>query len=448
MFILLYLFSTIWENPILIEAQSVMAIFMLITTLIVFPKRGLLLPILLITISIIIVVFTSSSPIALWIGLREMNAIITLVILIGLVSWIISHRPYVKALMLLGEKRITTPTRFYSLVTSLTHFISSFMTVGGIPFSYQMFQNMKKPHVSQLPWDFTLSTAVIRGFSLTVLWTAVHPAFAYVVGGTNAPLFSTLFKGLGLALIGMALSIAIYRLQMNRKEVVVEVIPDLTIRSEEPLNGLVGKFLFWVSLLMGGIFITNYSLQLDILLAVPLVIVVVTTLYFISYRALPQYKKLWIRFITVDFGKKKREIFLMLSAGILVGTLKETGYGHELFLYFLTIIEWLNLNILIGLTLVVILLGFCGFPPIPAMVLLSGILVDIPGGYTPELVALSLLLGVSVTLFVAPVTVPLLLLSSLNGRSLSEIGFRWNILFGVIFLVIGLVYIQLLVVFS
>ncbi|WP_456276862.1 hypothetical protein [Bacillus sp. AK128] len=104
-FILLYLLSTIWEHPFIMVLQSIMALLMLVTTLIVFPKRSLLLPILLITISIIIVAFTGSSPIALWIGLREMNAIITLVILIGLVSWMINHRPYVKALMLLGAKR-------------------------------------------------------------------------------------------------------------------------------------------------------------------------------------------------------------------------------------------------------------------------------------------------------------------------------------------------------
>ncbi|WP_456276863.1 hypothetical protein [Bacillus sp. AK128] len=289
-----------------------------------------------------------------------------------------------------------------------------------------------------------MSTAVIRGFSLTVLWTAVHPAFAYVVGGTNAPLFPTMLKGLGLALIGMLLSIFIYRIQMKQNGVTSELIPDLTLSSDEQLKGLVWKFLFWVSLLMGGIFLTNQWLQLDILLAVPLVIVVVSALYFLSHRALSEYKQLWVSFVTVDFGKKKREIFLMLSAGILVGTLKETGYGYELFLYFLTMIEWLNLNILIGLTLIVILLGFCGFPPIPAMVLLSGILVDIPGGYTPDIVALSLLLGVSVTLFVAPVTVPLLLLSSLNGRGLSENGFKPNILFGAVFLVIGVLYIQII----
>ncbi|WP_246942940.1 hypothetical protein [Bacillus pinisoli] len=442
LFILLYLLSTIWEQPWLQEVQSYMAVFMLVTTFIVYPKKELILPLLLISLSIFIVWMTASSPIALWKGLREMNAIVTLVVLIGMVSWMISHRPYVKALMMIGKKRMTTPVRFYTLIASLSHIISSFMTVGGVPFTYQMFKHSKRPSVSSLPWDFTLSTAVIRGFSLTVLWTAVHPAFAYVIAGTDAPLFPTMIKGLGLALIGISLSIYIYRLQLGKKNVLVDVIPDLTIDASENLNGLVSKFLFWVSLLMGGIFIATQWLMIDILLAVPLVIVVVTTCYFISNKAMKDYKQLWFQFITTDLSKKKREIFLMLSAGILVGTLKETGFGQELFGQFLLIVDWLNLNILIGLTLIVILLGFCGFPPIPAMVLLSGILVEIPGGYSTDIVALSLLLGVSVTLYVAPVTVPLLLLSSMNGRSLTENGFKWNILFGVVFLIIGVLYVQ------
>jgi hypothetical protein len=206
--------------------------------------------------------------------------------------------------------------------------------------------------------------------------------------------------------------------------------------------------MFWISLLMGGIFTTNQVLQLDILLSVPIVIVVVTTLYFVSNQSTSEYRQLWVQLITVDLGMKKKEILLILSAGLIVGTLKETGYGFILFNYFLTAVEWLNINILLSLTLVVILLGFCGFPPIPAMILLSGILVNVPGGYPPELVALSLLLGVSVTLVIAPVTVPLLLISSLNGRSLSENGFSSNIFFAVSLLTVGLLYIQLLTVLS
>jgi hypothetical protein len=198
---------------------------------------------------------------------------------------------------------------------------------------------------------------------------------------------------------------------------------------------------------MGGVLLTNQLLQLDVLLAVPVVIVIVTTLYFVSNRSVSQYKQLWVRLVSVDLGKKKKEMLLILSAGLLVGTLKETGYGEVLFSYFLTAVDWLNINILIGLTFVVILLGFCGFPPIPAMVLLSGVLVNIPGGYSPDLVALSLLLGVSVTLVIAPVTVPLLLISGQNGRSLAENGFRWNILFALPLLIIGLLYIQFLTLF-
>lgn len=444
-FFLLYLLSTIWQETLILEFISGTGLLVLFSVFIVVPKRDLFLPLLLIFVSMMIVGFTSSSPYVLWIGIREMRAVTTLVLLIGIVSWIINYRPYVKALMLLGRNNITTPSRFFSLIAVITHFISSFMTVGGVPFAYQMFGNLQKSPVSKLAYDFTVSTAIIRGFSLTVLWTAVHPAFAYAIAGTHAELFPTMMKGLGLVCIGFLLSIFIYHLQIGGKGVTVEVIPDLDAKTEEEQHlGLEKEFLFWVILLMGGIFITNQWLQMDILLAVPLVIVMVTTLYFISKRAMKQYIQLWHRFFTVDIGNKKKEVFLMLSAGILVGTLKETGAGQTLFTYFLTILEWMNINILIGLTFVVILLGICGFPPIPAMVLLSGIMGHFPGSYSSELVALSLLLGVSVKVFTAPVTVPLLLLSSMNGRTVAENGVRWNFLFGVALLTVGLLYIQVL----
>ncbi len=386
LFILLYFLSTIWQEPIIFELISAMGLVMLVSIFIVFPKRGLILPIVLIMLSITIVWTTSSSPVVLWKGLREMSAIVSLIILVSLVSWIIGHRPYVKALMNRGKQKITTPTRFFSLVASLSHLISSFMTVGGIAFVYQMFRDTKKQSVSQESWDYTLSTAIMRGFTLTVLWTAVHPAFAYGIAGTNAPLLPTVIKGLGLACIGILISIIIYQIQMKRRHISVDVIPDLSVRSEDQLEGLVWKFLFWVSLLMVGILISSQWLHLDILLAVPVVIVIVTTLYFISNKSMSEYKQLWVRLVTVDLGKKKKEMFLILSAGLLVGALKETGYGQILFGYFLSAVDLLNMNILIGLTFVVILLGFCGFSPIPAMVLLSGILVDIPGGYSPDLI--------------------------------------------------------------
>ncbi|GAE37401.1 hypothetical protein [Halalkalibacter akibai] len=447
LFILAYFISTIWTEVIFLHAMSAAGFIMLISILIVMPKRVLVLPILLISLSIAIVWLTSSPLGILWSGLREMSSIIPLVILITLISWIISHRPYVKALLSRGQNRIHTPIRFYTFTAAISHFISSFMTVGGIVFTFQMFQNLKRTETSNQAWDFTLSTAIMRGFTLTVLWTAVHPAFAYVIAGTNAPLIPTVLKGLGLALIGLVLAIFIFKFQMNQRKINVDVVPDFKNDMNERLDGLVWKFLIWVALLMGGIYTFNQGLDVNILLAVPVVIMVVTTLYFVCNRALAEYKQRWRRLMTVDLGNKKKEMILILSAGLLVGALKETGYGEVLFGYFLTGIDWLNLNVLIGLTFVVILLGFCGFPPIPAMVLLSGILMGIPGGYSTDLVALSLLLGVAVTLVIAPVTVPLLLISSQNKRSLAENGFRWNIVFGVSLLIVGIVYIQVLTLF-
>ncbi|WP_139368263.1 hypothetical protein [Evansella clarkii] len=424
---------------------SALGLIMLLTAFILLPKRTIILPLILITVSVAIILFSGSPPAIFWLGLREMRAIIPLIIIISLVSWILTHRPYIKALLKVGKNQVSTPVRFFAVTAGLSHIISSFMAVGGIPFVYQIFQGEKKPAISQNAWDFTLSTAIMRGFTLTVLWTAVHPAFAYVIAGTSAPLLTTMLKGMGLAFIGFIIGILIYLLQKKQMKLPADITPNLgSAGSDENTEGLATRFLFWVSLLMGGIILTTQWLNMDILLAVPVVIILVTTVYFLSHRAMRQYKTRWQQLITEGLETRKREMFLILSAGILVGTLKETGFGEVLFNYFLTAAELLNINILIGLTFVVILLGLAGFPPIPAMVLLSGILVNIPGELPAELIALSLLLGVAVTLVIAPVTVPLLLISGLNGRSMAQNGFRWNKTFGISLLLAGLLYIQFL----
>jgi hypothetical protein len=94
-YIVLYFISTIWKEPVIIELLSLTGFLMLFSIFLSKQKQGLTLPILLITFSMIVVWITASSPWVLWIGLREMSAIITLIILISLVNWIISHRPYV-----------------------------------------------------------------------------------------------------------------------------------------------------------------------------------------------------------------------------------------------------------------------------------------------------------------------------------------------------------------
>ncbi|ARK30184.1 hypothetical protein [Halalkalibacter krulwichiae] len=446
-FILVYFLSVIWKLSLVDILLSSSGLVMLVSALILLPKQNLKLPFTLIVFSLLILYVTSASPIVLWNGLREMSAVVPLIVLVSLVSWMIGHRPYVIALMTKMNRYITSSTRFFTLVAGTSHIISSFMAVGGVPFVYQMFRNTKRDSVSQNAWDFTISTAIMRGFTLTVLWATVHPAFVYAVAGTDAPLMATVLKGIGLTGLGFMTGILLFRLQMKKNDIPDTVMPNLHFKEQEPEKGLVGKFFFWIFVLMGGIFLSIQWLKLDILLAVPVVIMMVTTLYFFVNKEMSTYKQRFRKLITIDFENKKKEMVLILSAGLLVGTLKETGYGHVLFAYFLSAIDFVNINILIGLTLVVIVLGFCGFPPIPAMILLSGILVDIPGGYSTDVIALSLLLGVSVTLVTAPVTVPLLLISSQNGRSLAENGIGWNLGFGVLFLLIGLAYIQLLTIF-
>ncbi|MGF7184631.1 nitrogen fixation-related uncharacterized protein [Desulfitispora alkaliphila] len=371
-----------------------------------------------------------------------MRYILALTTLVPLISWIARYKNYIHAILHMGKKQVRTNNHAYLVLSFGTHIVSSFMHIAGMAFIYHLFSKEKPSVMSLKGWEFTIHTALARGFALTVLWSPMHPAFAYGIFGTQAPLFATIGKGLILAFVGMGVGALVYMWQFGRGESLSSwSLPISLAENGPPDSRLVTEIFVWLGIILASIF-ALYSIYGEILVIVPIVILIVTFIYFLWNRDLQQYKKLWARFITDELPHKKKETILIISAGVLVSTLKGTGFGQVFFDQFLLVTEWFKLDFLVGLTLLVIFLGFTGLPPIPAMVLLATIINDVPYGYSPELVTLSLLLGVAITLIIAPVTIPLLMMSSLNRYSLFDNGFKANIIFGIIFLVVGQMVIQ------
>ncbi|MFV8827819.1 hypothetical protein [Alkalihalobacterium sp. APHAB7] len=426
---------------------SLTGLIILLSSIPSLSKKTLIMPSILIVFSLGILFITRSSFKILWIGLQEMREIIPLVILISLINWIISYKPYVSTLThFLQRKEKKQKTRklihVYSLSNIISFFSAFFMGIASIAFVFQLFKRGEKSQINSLAWDFTLSSAIMRGFALSVFWTTINPAFAYGIAGTNAPLFSTMVKGLGLSMIGLVIGLFIYLIQIKRLNVTTRF--ETTINNEKYDKKLLYDFFFWIGLLISLIFFLHQIANIEILVVVPLVTLFVTLIYFTYNRDIIRYIKLWKIFTSYEMKNKQQEMTLLISVGILVSTLKYTGIGDVLFNKYLLIIEWLKLDLLVGLTIMILLLGFSGLPPISAMVLLSGIIIDIPSGYSPELITLSLLLGVSITFITGPITMPLFIASSQNGRSLHQNGFVWNIFFGITLLIIGQIYLQLL----
>jgi hypothetical protein len=443
LFIVSYFSLKIWPHSMFDQAVSFFGMTAFLSVVPTMSRKALVMPSVIIVLSLLIVSFTSSSFVIFWGGFREMKEVLPLVILVSLLEWLVGHKPYVQALFGLGRGKIKTSVHVYSFATTVSHLVSSFMTVGGIPFVYQLLKGKKQPDILELAWEFTLSTAILRGFTVSVLWTAVHPAFAYVVAGTDAPLIKTMLLGMGLAAIGLVIGLLIFILQYKKMGFEPNFYDGP--KDEETVDKkLVFDFFVWIGILMAMIFYFHIFIGMEILVTVPVVILIVTFLYFLWNRSMKKYSKMWGKLIRDDLKTKRGQVLFILSAGLLVSALKKTGFGETLFQTFLKVITWLHLDLLIGLSIIVILLGFAGLPPVPAMVLLSGILTNLPPGYPTELISLSLLLGVSVTLVIAPITVPLLLISGQNGRSLFQNGFVWNIIFGITLLVVGQIYLQML----
>jgi hypothetical protein len=444
-FIILNFTSLIFETPYINHLISMCGLILLLSALFLMKRNNLIIPGIILGLSFIVIMSTSSNPISLWDGLREMKDIIPLVTLVVMIGWIIKYKPYVKALLQFTNGRMKTNSQFFLVTNLVSHLLSIIMSVVGIAFAYQLLNEKREEDIDQLTWDFTLSTAIMRGYSLTALWAIVHPAFAFVLAGTKAPLILTILEGFGLAVLGVTISLIAYRFQMDRKNRIKFFFQ--YIKSENNIlerKKLIIDFIVWISIIIGTIFAFYQLLHISILTSIPLAIVIIVTIYFIVKKDMNTYFKQLENMINIDFLNKKDQVAMILSAGILVSALKVSGVGALFFNSFLTGANWLHIDMLLGLSLIVILLGLIGLPPVPAMVLLSGLLIDLPSQYPMDLITLALLLGVSISVVISPISTALLVMSSLNGRSTIQNGMYWNIFFGLLLLICGQLYFKVL----
>jgi hypothetical protein len=434
-------FGLPWLNPLF----SFLGLLIFASAFFLLRGAALILPIILLVFSTGMIFLTGSDPVILWDGLREMKMILPLVLLVPLVGWIMNQKPYIQAVFKASQKWMKTSTHYYLGLSLLSYAISSFMLMAGIALLHALISGNRPDNTpSRSTEDYFKSTSIMRGYSLTSLFSLFTPAFAYAVQGTGAPLWKTAGIGFILGLIGVLLGWFLFQwYQRNAGGLeMAEMVQDTP--TDVAGTGPLLKEL--ILIIIGMISLTLLFLEftpLNILYVIPLVILLMNLTYFIAIRNLNRLLKATRQFVVQDLPKKSRELTLIFSAGLLVGSLKATGMGALFFSLFLSGLEAIHLNIYTGLTCMIILMGFLGLPPIPGMILVSGILTDLPVGVMPELITLSLLVGVVITLLIAPVTVPLLLISSLNGFSMWQNGFRWNFGFGALFFICGQVYIYL-----
>lgn len=444
LFVAAYYANYFFKLPMLGGFMSFLALLFLLLSMPRLPGRSLLFIAGILLLALLLSYF-KSSPTILWDGLRQMESIIPIIVVSPVIGFIFSYRKHFASLLMLSQKWITNKWKYFIGVTLLSHFICSLMIQSGIVTVYQLINSGTEQKGLLLSKEF-LSTAILRGYALMMLWSVFSPGFAYVSQNLGVNFLLMFMLGIGLAMIGVVISGLIYYFK-NRDEATQKIQLDETDESErmslhehrKRTAELVGLFVFLILLIL--LFVEVFSFP--ILTAVPIVVLFTVVLYFAVFSDLSFLIDNLLNYVRNQLADKYKELTLLFSMGVFITALEGTGLGRLWFELFLSFVDTYHLDVYIFLILMIIVIGAIGFPPIPLLIIISNIISTIPVGKSPELFMLSLLIGTTMALIVSPVTVPLMIMGNLNGMSMLRNGIVWNYKFGIVFLAVSIAYILL-----
>lgn len=449
-FIILHFYTYFSPHPLLLNLLSASGVGIFLFAVMRMTPAKIKMPLSLFLIGLLILILTDSQLLnGIFKGVLQMRNMIGLLVIVPMISWVLREEPYLESIMGFAHSFLDSSRKFYFGMISFTQVIAYFLLFGAITMMYQ-FVNMILKDEKGEGWENYKGTALLRGFSLSVLWVVSIPSFAFVVEVMGASLGLSILQGFAVSLFGCL--IALLFSKFEERKYGVDFTAGLQKEIEEILSYTSNKrmmhrnvleFILLFITLFGTIFVLSSFLAIELLVLIPLVVMIWIILYFLIKKRMYKLLSITKQYIAKDIAGQSYQLCIMLGAGTLIFALGKTDFATIVVNGIYSMQNLLPfLNVLYFLPLMVILLGFAGLGPLTVMVLVAGILEAIHLPYAPELIVLAITLGSSISILLSPVIMPIIVLSSGNGLSGFKNGIQFNWKFAVALYVAVMIYIQ------
>ncbi|PKM88187.1 MAG: hypothetical protein CVU87_07945 [Firmicutes bacterium HGW-Firmicutes-12] len=378
-------------------------------------------------------------------GVNSMLAIAAIVATLQIFSIPIKVGNYDLALEEYLQRNYKKEVSLFTFLNLITHVLGSFMLFGCIPMLFTIFTDPldKMVHNSKR----FLGTALSRSFSLVTLWAPGTVNVVLVSQATGVKWLDILFPAVLLTIMGLATSIFLeYRYHLKGKMVQKEVISVQKNKEAgaEEIIKLRTLLLIAVGLIASIVIMEN----LHVLNGTTRVLVsglVIASIWTFKYKGNPELKPAWQEYWGKSIYVARDLAALFISMGIFAEMVNQAG-----------LISYIQVGLLGGVGLlgkfsfllippVIILLSLVGIHPFISTMLIGKILVtaiQIPN--YEVLIALALLLGGVISFVLSPFAGNVLTISRMSDCSPSEVGYGWNGVFSIVFLLEGFVFLFLL----
>ncbi|WP_018923983.1 hypothetical protein [Salsuginibacillus kocurii] len=385
----------------------------------------------------------------MWEGIREMSSVILLLLVVPAIGWVLREEHYIEALVGSAKQLFNTSKRFYAGLMFMTQFVAYFLLFGSIPMLFQFVQVLLGDKKGE-DWEYFKGTALLRGFGVSTIWVISIPSVVFIIESTGASLGFTLIQGFFIAVLGVGLSLLFLLIHEKRSGIdyttgiLAELEEKMAASDSSRHQSLAKEFIILFLTLFGPILVINSIVDWGLLLTISMWVPVWSLSYYCLKKKSRPFVSKTRTYLQSGLLQKSQELGIMLSAGMLITIVHESGGGTWAINMIVTISETTFLHILWILPFLVIFLGFVGLGPLTVMVLVGGILEGAGLPYPPELIVLSLTLGSAITVFLSPLILPLIVLSQSNGLSMWKNGLRFNLGYSISFYVLVQIYMMIM----
>lgn len=372
-------------------------------------------------------------------GVNSMLAIAGIVAVLQLFAIPIKVGNYDRALEKYLQTKYKKEVSLYVFLNLVTHVLGSFMLFGSVPMLFTIFYEPLNKMVHD-PKRF-ITTAMGRSFSLVTLWAPGAINVVLVLEVTGAKWLQVLFPVVFLTILGLGTSV-LMEAKFHLKDRAVQ-IPDISAGQKNSREEDNKKFRTLILIAVGLIVSIVVMENLHILTGTTRVIasgLVIVLVWISRYLGKPDLHLAWRQYWEKSIVVAQDLATLFIAMGIFAEAVYQAGLISYIQPGLISATAILGQYSFLFIPLVIILLSLIGIHPFISIILIGKMLVSaLQMPHYETFIALSLLLGGVVSYMLSPFAGNILALSRMANCTPSEVGYKWNGLFSLVFMLEGFV---------
>lgn len=430
---LLFIAGLFIKSPWIINLMQIMLLIVLALSLLDVKGTSRIIGFLLFLAGAVLMVIYHAEA-AQWLeGVSRNLYLVVMFTLVPLLAIPIRSGGYMQELQAFFRHHVREDRHFYLFVNLITFLVAVMVNVAAIPLLHQICQASDKSKNVKL-----LSTAIVRGFSASIIWAPSYAATALVLELTGARWMDFFPYGLIIGILALLPGLLLVSRE-NRG-----YVPDVMASSQEglidenqPQWKKIVELSFFGLLLLVGIVFTSSKTGITTVTVVSLAALCFPLLWMFLIKRIPQFVSgVKEQYYDESLGKLSNEVVLFLGAGFFATAVSFSHLGDLV----PQLISLLVHNNALGLALVVItvttVLGIVGVHPIITVTVVGSTVNPQAFNISPTFMALILTSSWAMGVVTSPSSGVNISMAGLIDKSV-DIGPRWNTWYA--FLTIGLI---------